>query len=164
MSYVCQREREREMEWERELSLLQFVKRSPCIIILSLDLSVCACVRTSGRSPEASWPWHKKLFLCKTKVWHYCLWPTGNRSSSRLNQVFQKRVGQNGDRQRYTPVAAQRRRQSNVWDLRLSIWEVGDSVLGTCCPEFFRAKLLDEQRLADWTSHMAMHMCINVWN
>ena len=100
---------------------------------------------------------HRKLsdpnvpFLCKAQVWHYISLLTdtaSNGTSSRLNQALQKRVGQNGDQQTYSPVAARRWWESNVWGSRLSMCmcflEAGDSVLGVFCPEFFRAKLLDE--------------------
>ena len=65
---------------------------------------VRSSVRTDGSSPA-----QKGLFLCKAEVWRCNSWLTdtaSNGTSSRLNFGFQKRAGQNGDRQTYSLVAA----------------------------------------------------------
>ena len=113
------------------------------ILHLSIRVCVCVCVYFTGSKPTLA---QKVLFLYKTKIWHYILWlsdTASNGASSRLNQAFQKRVGQNKDRQTYSPVVARRQWKSNVWDSRLSVLRRGRQFCaGRLCLEFFRAKLL----------------------
>ena len=109
------------------------------ITILKLQLSV----RVGGHRKRAD-PGTKSLFLCKTEVWNYCSWLTdtdSNRSSSRLNQLFQKCVGQNRDRHTSSGPKATTQQGLGFEIVHSCFAEVGDSVLGL---EFFRAKLLDE--------------------
>ena len=57
----------------------------------------------------------------------------------RLNQAFQKRVGQNG-----SPLVVRRRRKTDTWNSRFCFVKVGDSVLGALYLEFLRENKLDE--------------------